>query len=217
MGKVTFDMSVSVDGFIAGPNMTPEQGLGEGGERLHEWFFDTRLWREMHGEPGGSDGVDGEIIGEALSSPAVFVMGRNMFGGAGDWDNPEWGEEPWEGWWGDEPPYHTPVFVVTHHAREPLVKSDTTFNFVTEGVESAVAQAQTVAGEGEVSVAGGGSVIQQALAAGVVDEFQLHVAPVLLGAGVRLFAGEAMQAPDLEITRTVEGEAVTHVRYRVVK
>jgi dihydrofolate reductase len=217
MGKVTFDMSVSVDGFIAGPNMTPEEGLGEGGERLHEWFFDTRLWREMHGEPGGTDGVDGEIIGEALSSPAVFVMGRNMFGGAGDWDNPEWGEEPWEGWWGDEPPYHTPVFVVTHHAREPLVKSDTTFNFVTEGVESAVAQAQTVAGEGEVSVAGGGSVIQQALAAGVVDEFQLHVAPVLLGVGVRLFGDEPMQAPDLEITRTVEGEAVTHVRYRVVK
>jgi dihydrofolate reductase len=217
MGKVTFDMSLSVDGFIAGPNMNPEQGLGEGGDRVHEWFFDTRLWREMHGEPGGTDSVDGKIIGEALSSPAVFVMGRNMFGGAGDWDNPEWGDERWEGWWGDEPPYHRPVFVVTHHAREPLVKSDTTFTFVTEGVESAVEQAQAVVGGGEVSVAGGASVIQQALAAGLVDEFQLHVAPVLLGAGVRLFANGGTQGPDLEITRTVEGEAVTHVRYRVVK
>src|SRR5215207_606576 len=181
MGKVTFDMAMSVDGFIAGPNMRPGVGLGDDGERLHEWMFGTKAFKESHGESGGAEGPDSDVVEEALGAPAAFVMGRRMFGGEGPWDNPDWGEERWEGWWGDEPPYHRPVFVLTSHPREPLVKGETTFTFVTDGIESALAQARDAAGDGEISIAGGANVIQQYLRAGLVDEFQLHVSPVLLG------------------------------------
>jgi dihydrofolate reductase len=216
MGKVTFDMAMSLDGFIAGPNMRPGAGLGDEGDRLHQWMFETKGFKEAHGESGGTEGSDSDVIAESLASAAVYVMGRRMFGGDGPWDNPEWGDEPWEGWWGDEPPYHKPVFVLTHHPREPLVKGETTFTFVTDGIESALDRARDAAGDGEISIAGGAAVVQQYLKAGLIDEFQLHISPLLLRKGVRLFA-EGDEPRELELIRTIASPAVTHLRYRVLQ
>jgi dihydrofolate reductase len=196
--------------------MRPGVGLGDGGEQLHEWMFDTKAWKESHGESGGEEGPDSDVVGEAFGGAAAFVMGRRMFGGEGPWDNPEWGNQPWEGWWGDEPPYHRPVFVLTSHPREPLVKGETTFTFVTDGIESALEQARDAAGDGEIQIGGGANVVQQYLRAGLVDEFQLHVSPRLLRRGVRLF-DEGDEEAELELLRTVASPAVTHVKYRVVK
>jgi dihydrofolate reductase len=187
MGKVYFDISMSLDGFVAGPNMRPDSGLGDGGERLHDWAVGTKAFKEAHGHPGGEEGSDSEVMEDVLGGAGAFVMGRRMFGGEGAWDNPDWGDGQWEGWWGDEPPYKRPVFVLTHHPREPLVKGETTFTFVTDGIESAMEQAGEAAGDDNVHIGGGASAVQQALRAGLVDEFQVHVTPVLLGKGVRLF------------------------------
>jgi dihydrofolate reductase len=220
MGKLIADITASLDGFVAGPNMTPDQGLGEGGERLHEWAFATQSFHEIHGrEPKGSTGADSEILEEALRSSGAILMGRNMFGGGqGPWDGDEaWGDEPWEGWWGEEPPFHMPVFVLTHYPREPLVKGETTFTFVTGGIESALEQARAAAGDKDVAIGGGANVIQQYLKAGLLDEMQIHVAPVLLGEGVRLFEDLGREHIELEITRVVDSPAVTHLRYSVVK
>jgi len=216
MGQVFVDITMSLDGFVAGPNMRPEEGLGDGGEQLHDWVVGTRAFKEGHGGSGGEEGADSDVAGEALARAQAFVMGRRMFGGEGDWDNPEWGDSPWEGWWGEDPPFHRPVFVLTSHAREPLVLGETTFTFVTDGIESALRQAHEAAGDGDIQVAGGASAIQQALGAGAVDELQVHISPVLLGRGVRLFA-EGEEQPELELERTVASPAVTHLRYRVVK
>jgi dihydrofolate reductase len=170
-------------------------------------------WRERHGLAGGKIGVDSEIVAESTDGIGAYVMGRGMFGGDGPW-----GDEPWTGWWGEEPPFHAPVFVVTHHAREPLPREGgTTFHFVTEGVEAAVAQARQAAGEGDVLISGGANVIQQALRAGLVDEFQLHVTPVLLGGGTPLFAGLAPDDVQVEPVRVVESPSVTHLKYRIVR
>jgi dihydrofolate reductase len=217
MPKLTFDISMSLDGFVAGPNMRPEHGLGDGGDRLHEWAFATESFRESHGRSGGERTPDSDVLEEMLSSPGAFVMGRRMFGGEGPWDNPAWGDGPWEGWWGDDPPYHRPVFVITHHEREPLHKSDTTFTFVTDGIESALEQARRAAGDRDIALGGGADVAQQYLDAGLLDELQIHLAPVLLGGGVRLFEDLDPERVRFEPTRVIHSPAVTHLRYRVVK
>jgi dihydrofolate reductase len=217
MARLTLDISMSLDGFVAGPNQTLEQPLGQGGERLHEWAFAVASFREMHGLPGGETNVDNEVVEEALRNTGATVMGRRMFSG---------GEGPWEddpnadAWWGDDPPFHHSVFVLTHHAREAVTKlGGTTFTFVTDGIEAALEQARAAAGDKDVAVGGGGNVAQQYLRAGLLDELQLHVVPVLLGDGVRLFEDHLASAPgELECTRVIESPTgATHLRYRVVK
>ena len=217
MARVTFDITMSLDGFVAGPNMTPDQGLGEGGEQLHEWAFATAAWNKEHGRNVGEDNVDSQVVEESTRNVGAHLMGRRMFGGEGEWDNKAWGDEPWQGWWGDEPPFHKPVFVLTHHPREPLIKGETTFTFVTDGIESALEQAQAAAGGKDVAIAGGASASQQYLKAGLVDDFQVHVVPQLLGQGVRLFDDLGPETPKLESTRVLHSPAVTHLRYRVVR
>ena len=214
MGAVFFEISMSLDGFVAGPNPGPEQGLGEGGERLHDWVYGLRTFRERHGDEGGETGPDDDLLAESFGRAGAVVMGRGMFGGGPG----PWGEEPWEGWWGDEPPFGVPVFVLTHHAREPLVKEGgTTFTFVTEGIEAALEQARVAAGERDVSVAGGADTARQCLRAGLLDEMQIHVAPILLGGGVRLFDEAGPWPGELEKTSVVDSPAVTHLRFRVRK
>jgi dihydrofolate reductase len=212
MAKLRFEISMSVDGFVAGPNQSKEHPLGEGGEQLHEWVFKLAAWRKPHGREGGEVNASSEVIEESLDNVGATVMGRNMFGGGPG----PWGEDPWDGWWGDDPPFHTPVFVLTHHEREPLAKQGgTTFTFVTDGIESALAQAKEAAGGKDVSLGGGASAAQQYLAAGLIDEMQLNVVPVLLGAGARLFEGIPDADVKLEPVRVVETPDVTHLKYRV--
>jgi dihydrofolate reductase len=209
MTKLKFDISMSLDGFVAGPNQSPEHPLGEGGERLHEWVYGLKSFQESHGRAGGIENRDDEIAAESLAATGAVIMGRRMFGGGeGDWD------ESWQGWWGEEPPFRVPVFVLTHHAREPLaMRGGTSFTFVTDGIESALGQARAAAGAREVAIAGGASVVGQYLRAGLVDEFQLHVSPVLLADGTRLFDGLGADQLELEIDRVVDSDAVTHLRY----
>jgi dihydrofolate reductase len=210
MGIVFVDISVSLDGFIAGPQAGREHPLGIGGEALHDWVIPTKGWREPHGLEGGETGADSDMIERAFAILGAVIMGRRMFGG----EPGPWGDEPWEGWWGDEPPFHVPVYVLTHHAREPLAKhGGTTFHFVTDGIESALSQAKEAAGDKDVSIAGGAEVIQQYLRAGAVDDLQLHVVPLFLGGGTRLF--DDVPPRHLEIVETVGSPAVTHIRYRI--
>ncbi len=210
MPKVTLDISMSVDGFIAGPNPSLEEPLGEGGEQLHEWIFGLKTWRETHGREGGESNVDDELVRESFEASGAVVMGRRMFsGGSGRWEddpNPD-------GCWGERPPFGVPVFVLTHHPRESITLSDTTFTFVTEGIESALEQARAAAGDKDVAIGGGANVIQQYLAAGLLDELYLHVAPIVLGGGSRLF--ENVGHPRLEPVEVVGSPRVTHVKYRV--
>jgi dihydrofolate reductase len=182
MAKLTFDITMSLDGLVAGPNVGPGKGLGDGGERLHQWAYGLKSFRESHGRSGGATGTESDILDEAIRSTGAVVMGRGMFGGGpGAWGDKSWGDEPWEGWWGDEPPFHKPVFVLTHHARESLVKGETTFTFVTDGIESALEQAKAAAGGKDVALGGGANVAQQYLEAGLLGELQIHLVPVLLG------------------------------------
>jgi dihydrofolate reductase len=215
MGKLVADISMSLDGFVAGPNPTLERPLGDGGERLHEWALPLQAWRKPHGLTGGEINASTKVVEERLEATGAVLMGRRMFSG---------GEGPWEddpnaaGWWGDEPPFHVPVFVLTSHPREALsMKGGTTFTFVTEGIEAALDQAWAAAEDRDVQVSGGASVVQQYLAAGSLDELQVNLAPVLLRSGTRLFdSGEAV-LPALEIAGVVEAPAVTHLKYRVIK
>ncbi|GHF45352.1 dihydrofolate reductase [Amycolatopsis bartoniae] len=195
MGKVFCDVSVSVNGYLAGPAQSRENPLGEGGELLHRWQFER------------ADENRAEI--EAICDAGAFIMGRNMFGPIrGEWDS------EWQGWWGDEPPYHGPVFVLTHHPRESIeMKGGTTFHFVTDGIESALRQAREAAGDRDISIAGGASTINQYLAAGLLDEVRLHVAPVVLDGGERLFEG--LPSRELELVSARPTSLVTHVSYRV--
>ncbi|HEV7806935.1 MAG TPA: dihydrofolate reductase family protein [Solirubrobacteraceae bacterium] len=211
MSLVTCQISMSLDGFVAGPNQSVENPIGEGGMRLHEWAFATASWRGQHGRQGGERDADSEVIEEVNEGIGAYVMGRRMFGGGdGPWD------EAWTGWWGEDPPYHTPVFVLTHHPREALaMQGATTFHFVTDGFESALAQAREAAGERHVSIAGGASTVRQALAAGLLDELYLHIVPVIVGAGERLL--EDVGDPALEIVKVVDSPTVTHVKYRVLR
>jgi len=211
MSKVNANISISLDGFAAGPNQSPENPLGEGGERLHDWAIATRNWRAQHGLEGGTEGADSEITARFSHGVGAFIMGRRMFGGGdGAWD------ESWRGWWGDDPPYHVPVFVLTHHAREPLeMQGGTTFHFVTDGIEAALAEAREAAGDADVSVIGGAQTIAQYLAADLLDELSVHVVPILLGAGERLWDGAG--DPKLEPVEVVASPAVTHLTYRVAR
>jgi dihydrofolate reductase len=209
MSSVKCHISISLDGFVAGLNQSVENPLGEGGERLHEWAFPTDSWREQHGKEGGRHSPDAEVAAEVVEGVGAYIMGRKMFGGGdGPWD------EAWTGWWGEDPPFHTPVFVLAHHEREPLpMQGGTTFTFVTGGIESALEQARAAAGDRDVMIAGGASAVQQYLAAGLLDELYLHIVPVLLGAGERLLEG--VGDPRLEPVQVVASPAVTHVKYRV--
>jgi dihydrofolate reductase len=213
MTKLTLDISMSLDGFIAGPNQTLEEPLGKGGERLHEWVTRLEAWREPHGLEGGETNADSEVVTEALAAAGAIVMGRRMFSG---------GEGPWEddpnpdAWWGDNPPFHVPVFVITHHERETVAKEGgTTFTFVTDGIESALEEARAVAGDKNVALGGGADVVQQYLKAGLLDELQIHVVPLLLGGGVSLFGSLGIDQAELEQTRVIASPSVTHLRYSV--
>ena len=212
MGKFRFQISMSLDGFVAGPNQSEENPLGLGGEDLHEWVVKLEAWRRQHGLEGGEVNASSAVIEEVQTNVGATVMGRNMFGGGpGPWDK----GDPWNGWWGDNPPFHTPVFVLTHHPREPLeMKGGTTFYFVTDGIESALEQARQAAGANDVMIGGGANVVQQYLAAGLVDEFDLHVVAILLGDGERLL--EKVGDLKIEQVRAVEAPGVTHIKYRVI-
>jgi dihydrofolate reductase len=214
MTRVFADISMSLDGYVAGPDPDLEQPLGAGGEALHEWALASQSWRESHGREGGERNADSDVIAETMAATGAVVMGRRMFsGGSGPWEP----DPRARGWWGEDPPFHAPVFVLTHHEREPLpMEGKTTFHFVTDGIESAIGQARAAAGEKGVLVAGGGTVIAQAIAAGLVDELQVHVAPRFLGGGARLFDGVPADV-GLEIARVVDSPTVTHLRYRVTR
>jgi len=213
LAELRLDISISLDGYVAGPDPSEENPLGIGGEQLHEWALPLEAWRRPHGLEGGEVNRSSEVMEETQANLGATVMGRNMFGGEGSWD-----AKPWDGWWGDEPPFHMPVFVLTHHDREPLVKDGgTTFTFVTDGIESAFAQAEEAAGGKDIGLAGGADVAQQFLRAGLVDEMQLHVAPVLLGGGTRLLDNLEGANLELECIRVIAAPGVTHLKYRIGK
>jgi dihydrofolate reductase len=212
MGQLFADISISLDGFVAGPNPSMDDPLGQGGEQLHEWVLATQAWRESHGRSGGEANVDSELVSRTIARAGATIMGRRMFSG---------GEGPWEddpnadAWWGDSPPFHHPVFVLTHHERAPVAKEGgTTFTFVNDGIESALDQAHAAAGDKDVAVAGGADAIQQYMRAGLLDELHLHVAPVFLGAGRLLL--EDPPPGRLTGTRVVESPSgVAHLSYRL--
>lgn len=211
MTKVRFRISISLDGYVAGPSQSLEHPLGVGGDRLHRWAFETETFRQMIGAEGGSTDESDRIAKEELVNVGATIMGRNMFGGyPGAWRM----DEPWKGWWGENPPYHHPVFVLTHHARDPLfMEGGTEFHFVTDGIEAALERAKQAAGRQDVVVAGGAAAARQYLNAGLVDEMQLHLVPTLLGAGERLFEGTGNDLNGLALTRTVGAANVTHLLY----
>ena len=207
MSKLKLTITMSIDGYVAGPDQSPEQPLGAGGENLYDWLVPLKAFRESHGHEGGEVNASTPFAEGILAGAGATIMGRNMFGGGpGPW------EESWRGWWGDDPPYHHPVFVLTHHPRGPVeMDGGTTFYFVTDGIESALDQARAAAGEKDVSLAGGASVAQQYLAAGFLDELVVSVVPNLLGGGARLF--ENLGDARLEQVESVEAPGVTHIRY----
>ena len=201
---------MSADGYLAGPNPILEKPLGEGGEGLHKWLFATRTFCVMHGLEGGQTGADDDVVRESFENLGATIMGRRMFdGGEGPWD------PQWRGWWGENPPYHTPVFVLTHHARQPLeMEGGTTFHFVTDGIQAALERARRAAGTKDISVAGGARAVQQYLKAGLIDELELHVVPALLGGGTRLFEDTNGRQSAFECVRVISSPAVSHFKYR---
>lgn len=200
--KVFVDITMSLDGFIAGPNDGPENGLGDGGEKLHEWVYDLAAFREPHGQEGGIVNADSKLLDEAMDRQGAVICGKRMFENAGGW--------------GDNPPFHKPVFVLTHEPREELAKAGgTTFTFVTDGIESALKQSRAAAGDKDVAIAGGANTVQQFIKAGLLDEMQVHIAPLMLGGGVRLF--DQLPETKLEKTRAIDSDLVTHLSYRIVK
>jgi dihydrofolate reductase len=211
MPKLRFMIAMSLDGFVAGPSQSVANPLGVGGMRLHEWVFPLRAWKAMHGLEGGEANESNRVVEESFANIGATIMGRNMFGGhPGPWDS----RKPWKGWWGDTPPYHHPVFVLTHHAREPLeLQGGTTFTFVTDGIEAALERARRAAGGKDVSLAGGAKAAQQYLVAGLVDEMEIHLVPTLLGSGEGLFAGVGDDLHGLELVRTVAAPKVTHLKF----
>jgi dihydrofolate reductase len=201
---------MSLDGFVAGPEQSVKNPLGLGGMRLHEWLFGLKAWRSAHDIQGGEVNVSSAVVEESIRNIGATVMGRNMFGGhPGPWN----ASNPWKGWWGDKPPFGHPVFVLTHHARQPLVLEGTTFVFVTDGIESALEQARRAASGKDVSLAGGAKAAQQYLAAGLVDEMLISLAPVLLGSGERLFEGLGDDLHGLKLVSTLAAPDVTHLKF----
>ena len=212
MSKLRFNITMSLDGFVAGPNQSEQDPLGVGGTELHQWLLPLTAFRELHGDEGGEVNASTPVVEGWSENVGASVMGRNMFGGGPG----PWAEKPWNGWWGDEPPFHHPVYVLTHHARDPLeLEGGTTFYFVTDGIESALEQAKEAAGDKDVSLGGGADVAQQYLAAGLIDELEISLVPLLLGQGARLFdnLGDAKLA--LEQVSAIEAPGVAHLKYRV--
>jgi dihydrofolate reductase len=214
MGKLKAFITMSADGYVAGPDQSEENPLGIDGEELHNWLIPLKAFNEAHGREGGEVTASSPVVEAWFENVGAEIMGRNMFGGGPG----PWGDDEWKGWWGDEPPYHNPVFVLTHHEREPLeMKGGTTFYFVTDGIESALGQAREAAGDRDINIAGGAQAIQQYLAAGLLDELEISISPLLLGGGERLFDNLGDATIGLEQVRAVEGVGVTHITYRVVK
>jgi dihydrofolate reductase len=212
MSKLRLSITMSLDGFVAGPEQSELDPLGVGGLELHEWVFPLEAFKRMHGGEGGEVNASSAVVDERRANVGATIMGRNMFGGGPG----PWRSGPWQGWWGDDPPYHHPVFVLTHHAREPLsMKGGTTFHFVNDGIESALAQARDAARGQDISLAGGASAVNQYLTAGVVDEIDLSIAPMILGDGARLFRGLERGALKLTQVRAVDAPGVTHIKYKV--
>lgn len=210
MSRLRLKISMSLDGFVAGPNQSVKNPLGVGGMRLHEWVFPLQVWRAAHGMEGGAVNESSRVLEESIAGIGATVMGRNMFGGhPGPWD----ARHPWNGWWGDDPPFHHPVFVLTHHPRAPLqLQGGTSFTFITDGIEAALARARNAARGQDVSLAGGANAARQYLAAGLVDEMEIHLVPTLLGSGERLFEGVA-DLHGLQLVRTVATPNVTHLKF----
>jgi dihydrofolate reductase len=210
VSKLRFRISLSLDGFVAGANQSLKEPLGIGGESLHEWVTALEVWRSMHGKAGGDVNESTRVMEEEIANIGATIMGRNMFGGhPGTWSP----TDPWKGWWGRNPPFHHPVFVLTHHAREPLsTEGGTTFTFVTDGIESALEQARRAAGGKDISLSGGAQIAQQYLNAGLVDEMQLHMVPTLLGAGERLF-DNVTDLRGLVLVETVATPNVVHLKF----
>jgi dihydrofolate reductase len=211
MSKLRLKISMSLDGFVAGPQQSIENPLGLGGERLHEWVVSLRSWRSAHGMEGGEENESSAVVEQSIENIGATIMGRNMFGGhPGPWIS----QDPWTGWWGANPPFHHPVFVLTHHARAPLqLEGGTTFTFVTEGIETALSQARRAANGADVSLAGGALAARQFLVAGLVDEMLIHLVPILLGSGERLFDGAGTDLHGLKLVRTVAASNVTHLYF----
>ncbi|MEO8452334.1 MAG: dihydrofolate reductase family protein [Gemmatimonadota bacterium] len=211
MSRLRLNITMSLDGFVAGPNQSVENPLGIGGMRLHEWAFKLAAWRKPHGMEGGEVNASTPVVEDHLAGIGAVLMGRNMFGGRPG----PWGSDPWKGWWGDDPPFHTPVFVLTHHPRPPLpMQGATTFVFVNDGIESALTQARQAAGGKDVLLSGGANIAQQYIAAGLIDEINLAVVPVLLRSGARLFDNLGDGEIGLEQVRAIEAPGVTHFKYR---
>jgi dihydrofolate reductase len=211
MTKLRFRISMSLDGFVAGPNQSLEHPLGIGGDRLHDWVITLAEWRAPHGLEGGEVNESSPVVQESNANIGATIMGRNMFGGyPGPWD----ARKPWNGWWGENPPFHHPVFVLTHYARQPLaLEGGTTFTFVTEGIEAALEQARRAAGDMDVALAGGAKAAQQYLAAGFVDEMEINLVPALLGGGECLFEGTGDDLRGLALVRTVATPRVVHLKF----
>jgi dihydrofolate reductase len=208
VSRLRFTISMSLDGFVAGPEQSPSDPLGIGGTRLHEWVVPLAAWRSAHGLDGGEVNESSAVLERSTAGIGATIMGRNMFGGhPGPWHR----DDPWNGWWGDSPPFRHPVFVLTHHPRAPLELDGTTFTFVTDGIETALAQARHAAGGKDVSLAGGAAAAQQYLRAGLVDAMEINLVPTLLGSGARLFDGIGDDLHGLELVRTVATPRVTHL------
>ncbi len=200
--------SVSIDGFGAGIEQSLDDPLGRGGEELHEWMFHTRMFRAMTGEAGGETGTDERFASASMAGFGAFILGRNMFGPV----RGPWPDATWRGWWGDDPPYHAPVFVLTHHEREPAeMRGGTVFEFVTDGIEAALERARTAAGDRDIKIGGGVSTVRQYVGAGLVDEIHLAVSPVVLGRGEALFRGLDLPGDGFRVTEHVAGERATHI------
>lgn len=215
MTRIRIANAISLDGYTAGPEQGPDAPLGRGGQRLHQWMFATNaMGPASAGEEPPADASDEvRLVYEHFENVGAYILGRNMFGGGpGPWPS----DPQWDGWWGEEPPYHTPVFVLTHYPREPLVmEGGTVFHFVTGGPQEALERAREAAGDRDIRIGGGAATVSQYLQLGVVDELLLHVAPVLLGAGERPFDGVDPEALGFTIDRVITGELATHIRYRV--
>ncbi len=211
MSRLRFRISLSLDGFVAGPNQSLAEPLGVGGERLHDWVVELSAWLSAHGKQGGVANENSAVFEEELANIGATIMGRNMFGGhPGPWST----TSPWQGWWGKNPPFHHHVFVLTHHPRAPLtMEGGTRFRFVTDGIESALEQARRAAGDMDIALAGGAKAAQQYLRAGLVDEMQLHLVPILLGGGERLFDDVGTDLHGLELVQTVPAPGVTHLKF----